>query len=106
MNIQSTRVQNRPGQRDATPAPGAPVSDLAGRAAEAAKIAAANADAVDREARFPHEAIAAVRSQRLLGIMVPHRLGGEGAAMSDVLDVCYALGRACASTAMIYAMHQ
>jgi len=26
--------------------------------------------------------------------------------MSDVLDVCYALGRACASTAMIYAMHQ
>jgi acyl-CoA dehydrogenase len=26
--------------------------------------------------------------------------------MSEVLDVCYALGRACSSTAMIYAMHQ
>ena len=32
--------------------------------------------------------------------------GGEGASIADVVDVCYALGRACASTAMIYAMHQ
>ena len=38
--------------------------------------------------------------------MVPHELGGEGASISDVVDVCYRLGRACASTAMIYAMHQ
>jgi acyl-CoA dehydrogenase len=100
MNIQSNTGL---GQRDAKLAP---ASDLAGRTAEVATIAAANADAVDREARFPHEAIAAARSQRLLGIMVPHRLGGEGVGMSDVLDVCYALGRGCASTAMIYAMHQ
>jgi acyl-CoA dehydrogenase len=100
MNIQSNTGL---GQRDAKLAP---ASDLAGRTAEVATIAAANADAVDREARFAHEAIAAARSQRLLGIMVPHRLGGEGVGMSDVLDVCYALGRGCASTAMIYAMHQ
>jgi acyl-CoA dehydrogenase len=46
------------------------------------------------------------RSQRLLGILVPHELGGEGASLSDVVEVCYALGQACASTAMIYAMHQ
>ena len=32
--------------------------------------------------------------------------GGEGASIAEVADVCYALGRACASTAMIYAMHQ
>jgi alkylation response protein AidB-like acyl-CoA dehydrogenase len=31
---------------------------------------------------------------------------GEGAGIGDVVDVCYALGRACASTAMVYAMHQ
>jgi acyl-CoA dehydrogenase len=87
-------------------AAGDAAADLLTRTTEVATIAAASADVIDREARFPHEAIAAARSQRLLGIMVPHRLGGEGAGMSDVLDVCYALGRACASTAMIYAMHQ
>ena len=38
--------------------------------------------------------------------MVPPELGGEGASIADVVDVCYVLGRACASTAMIYAMHQ
>ena len=71
-----------------------------------AAVAAAHADAVDRAARFPHEAIAAARSQHLLGIQVPIQLGGEGAGISDVVDVCYKLGGACASTAMIYAMHQ
>jgi len=30
----------------------------------------------------------------------------EGAGLSDAVDVCYGLGRACSSTAMIYAMHQ
>jgi acyl-CoA dehydrogenase len=84
----------------------AKAADLNGRAGVVAAVAAANADAVDREARFPHEAIAAARSQRLLGIMVPHELGGEAAALSDVVDICYRLGRDCASTAMIYAMHQ
>ena len=76
------------------------------RVEKAAAIAAAHAAAVDRESRFPQEAITAVRAERLLGIAVPQELGGEGASISDIADVCYALGRACASTAMIYAMHQ
>ena len=38
--------------------------------------------------------------------MIPRDLGGEGASISDVVDVCYRLGQTCASTAMIYAMHQ
>src|SRR4051812_23223281 len=78
---------NEPG---AAPAVGA---DRKTRADAVAEVAAANADLVDREARFPHEAIAAARSQRLLGIMVQHDLGGEGASVSDVVDVCYVLGR-------------
>ena len=61
---------------------------------------------VDRDSRFPAEAIAAARAARLMGIAVPRELGGEGASISDVVDVCYTLGRACASAAMIYAMHQ
>jgi acyl-CoA dehydrogenase len=81
-------------------------ADLKGRTEAVAAIAADTAAAVDRDARFPHEALAAARAQRLLGIMVPHALGGEDASLSDVIDVCYVLGRACASTAMIYAMHQ
>jgi acyl-CoA dehydrogenase len=81
-------------------------ADLTRRAELVAEIASAAADAVDRETRFPAEAIAAARGQRLLGILVPTELGGEEASVSDVVDVCYALGRACASTGMIYAMHQ
>jgi acyl-CoA dehydrogenase len=80
--------------------------DLKRRAQAVAAVAAAHASAVDTEARFPAEAFSAVRAQRLLGILAPVELGGEGASISDVVDVCYVLGRACASTAMIYAMHQ
>ena len=81
-------------------------NDLKLRAQTAASAAASCADAVDREGRFPAEAFAAVKGQRLLSILVPIDLGGEGASVSDVVDVCYALGRACASTGMIFAMHQ
>lgn len=81
-------------------------TDLTRRAELVASVAAAAADGVDRETKFPAEAIAAARAQRLLGILVPTELGGEEASVSDVVDVCYALGRACASTGMIYAMHQ
>src|SRR5271156_1877453 len=80
--------------------------DLNSRAEATAAAASASADIVDREARFPTEAFRSARTQRLLGIMVPTDLGGEGASVSDVVDVCYVLGRACASTAMIFAMHQ
>ena len=80
--------------------------DLGRRTQAVAAVAAAHADEVDVAARFPHEALAAARAQRLLGIMIPTELGGEGAGVAEVVDVCYALGRACASTAMIYAMHQ
>src|SRR5580704_4161588 len=52
-------------------------TDLTRRAELVASIAAAAADAVDRETKFPAEAIAAARAQRLLGILVPAELGGE-----------------------------
>jgi acyl-CoA dehydrogenase len=71
-----------------------------------AAAAAAEAEDVDRQARFPQAAIDAARAQKLLGIQIPLEFGGDGASMSDVTDMCYTLGRACASTAMIFAMHQ
>ena len=76
------------------------------RALAAAAIAAEFADAVDREGRFPSEAFEAIRREKLLGVLIPSALGGEDASAADVVDVCYILGRACASSAMIYAMHQ
>ena len=76
------------------------------RTATVASAAAADAEDVDRQARFPKAAIDAAREQGLLGIQIPTEFGGHGASMFDVTDMCYTLGRACASTAMIFAMHQ
>ena len=80
--------------------------DLPARVERVARIAARHAGAVDREGRFPAEAFAAIRAEALLSVSVPAVFGGEGADIGDVVDICYRLGRACASTAMIYAMHQ
>src|ERR1700756_3667755 len=76
------------------------------RIASVAAAAAADAEEVDRAARFPKKAIDAARAQRLLGVQIPVSFGGEGASIFDIADMCYALGRACSSTGMIFAMHQ
>jgi acyl-CoA dehydrogenase len=81
-------------------------SDLTARARAAAEVAQAHATAVDSEARFPAEAFAELRKQRLLGVQVPASLEGEAATLGQIADVCYILGQACSSTGLIYAMHQ
>jgi acyl-CoA dehydrogenase len=89
-----------------TGAGAAAMGELMTRASNVAAVAAKHAMAVDSAARFPAESFQAVKAERLLGIQVPVSLGGEGASISDVADVCYQLGQACASTGMIFAMHQ
>ncbi|SON57464.1 Acyl-CoA dehydrogenase [Hartmannibacter diazotrophicus] len=84
----------------------AQTESLSERAREVAAVAAAHADDVDRKARFPHEAIAAMKVKGLLGIMVPAALGGEGASLAEVAEVTSAIGQACAASGMIFAMHQ
>ena len=69
----------------------------------AAKPAAAS---VDRDARFPSEAIDALRRERMLSVLVPRELGGAGASIAETAAAVEALGRHCASTSMVYAMHQ
>ena len=76
------------------------------RTAVVAAAAAAEADDVDLKARFPKAAIDAARERKLLGAQIPVAFGGFGASIHDVTEMCYTLGRACASTAMIFAMHQ
>src|SRR5262249_46810667 len=71
-----------------------------------AAVGAVHADAGDRSARVSRRGMAGGRAERVRGAMIPPNLGGQGASVSDIVEVCYVLGRACASTGMIYAMHQ
>lgn len=97
--------------RSGTRAPTAPAaarlkSGWRAAAQRAAAIAAQYADAVDRDARFPTEAVDALRHERLLSAMVPAAYGGAGLTVVEIGAICETLAQACASTAMIYAMHQ
>jgi acyl-CoA dehydrogenase len=76
------------------------------RARLATEAALPHASSVDAAARFPSEAFAEIKKQRLLGVMVPETLGGEGATVAELADVCFILGQGCASSALIFAMHQ
>lgn len=88
--------------------PAGPVAgaSLAQRVRVAVAVAAEHAEAVDRDGRFPSEAMDALRAGRLLGVAVPPALGGEGANLADLAWICTQLGGACASTGMVFAMHQ
>jgi acyl-CoA dehydrogenase len=77
-------------------------TDAVGLTCEVAERHAADAD---REARFPVEALAAMRRNGLLGLLVPAEHGGGGGTLSDLVDASIELGRADMSVAMIFAMH-
>jgi acyl-CoA dehydrogenase len=72
----------------------------------AAGVAAQAADDVDRLARFPEEAMAELRRQRAMSAWLPCSLGGSGVSLHEVAAACFELGRSCAATGMVYAMHQ
>lgn len=61
---------------------------------------------VDAAARFPQEGIDALRDLQLLSAYVPEALGGMGLDIVQVGKICETLGQYCASTAMVFAMHQ
>ncbi len=85
----------------------APAKDLSRRAERiGAEVAGPAAAEVDRDARFPVEAFEALREGSFLSVLIPAELGGLGVSVGDVADVVFELGQHCASTAMIYAMHQ
>lgn len=72
----------------------------------AEQVAAAHADEVDANARFPKESIEALRAEKMMGALIPSELGGLGASLDDVGEAITELGRHCASSAMVFAMHQ
>jgi acyl-CoA dehydrogenase len=72
----------------------------------ATDVAAPNAIAVDRDARFPSESIDALREIGALSAFVPSELGGAGVSFQALAAACFELGRRCGASAMVFAMHQ
>lgn len=68
-------------------------------------IAAAHAADVDKNARFPKEAFAALREVGALSAAVPTELGGPGCTMRQLAAQCSALAQGCSASGMILAMH-
>jgi acyl-CoA dehydrogenase len=81
--------------------------DWAGEARQIGEdVAKLWADEVDRDARFPAETVAALRTSGLLGAMVPQAQGGPGASIADLSRAIVALSEHCASSGLVLAMHQ
>ncbi|HZE41187.1 MAG TPA: acyl-CoA dehydrogenase family protein [Stackebrandtia sp.] len=59
----------------------------------------------DADGSFPDADFAGLREHRLLGLMVPKRLGGREASFLDYVEVAYHLGRGNGSTGLIFNMH-
>jgi len=72
----------------------------------ALEIAGKNAEDVDRHARFPSEAIDALRTAGALGWFVPREFGGAGAQIGELAEATFELSRQCSATGMVFAMHQ
>jgi acyl-CoA dehydrogenase len=72
----------------------------------AKEAAAPAAESVDREARFPHETIDALKKARLMAAFVPEAQGGLGCGMPALAAMCEALAEQCSSAGMVFAMHQ
>lgn len=72
---------------------------------EVCAVAREHAAAVDHDGRFPSEAIAALKGFGAFGLGVPPSLGGGGASTATLARMARDLGAACASTAMVFAMH-
>ena len=68
-------------------------------------VLAAHAAEVDEQGRFPAESMEALAENGFHGLLVPESLGGLGGDLVLLAAVIDELAQACASTAMVYMMH-
>jgi acyl-CoA dehydrogenase len=68
-------------------------------------VAAAHASDVDANARFPAETLDALRDAHLLSALLPRAWGGAGLGLRELGQLVALLAEACASSAMVLAMH-
>lgn len=80
-------------------------ADLERAVSDVEAVAARYAADCDRDARFPHETLEALRRTGLLGLMVPAEDGGPGGDLADMVAVSNRLSRTCMSVGMIFTMH-
>lgn len=71
----------------------------------AGEIAAIHAADVDARARFPAEAIDALRAVGALSAPVPKEFGGAGCSVAQLSVLCSTLAQACGASGMVLAMH-
>jgi alkylation response protein AidB-like acyl-CoA dehydrogenase len=79
--------------------------NLDGMLAAVTEAAGDHAGEVDEAARFPAEAVTALRRSGLLGLTLPADAGGLGGGPEQLVEVVRRLAAACGSTAMVYLMH-
>jgi alkylation response protein AidB-like acyl-CoA dehydrogenase len=75
------------------------------RAAVAVEAIASGAGDVDRDGRFPAEAVAELARSGLLGLGLPEHYGGMAGGPLEVVGVVEQVAGACASTGMVLVMH-
>jgi len=71
----------------------------------AAEVTATHADTVDREGRYPTEAMEALGRLGLRRLLVPTAFGGSGGTLGEFVATVRRLARSCGSTALCYTMH-
>jgi len=67
---------------------------------------AAHAARVDRERVYPADNLRALGAAGALGLVVPVEHGGKGGGLAALAEACEAIGAACASTGMVFLMHE
>jgi acyl-CoA dehydrogenase len=102
-----SEVLSRPSAAPEVPLPTLPTAlDWRSRIAQVASVAARHADEVDREGRFPAEAVAAMRGSGLLAAWVPVARGGPALGLREIAAMCAQVGGGCGASGMVFAMHQ
>lgn len=71
----------------------------------ATEVVKAEAEAIDREARWPASGLRAMQEVGLGGLVVSETYGGLGHGLYGLTRVCEVLGQECASTALCFGMH-
>jgi isovaleryl-CoA dehydrogenase len=83
------------------------IEDVLESTREAASSAVgARAAAVDRERIYPADGLKALGAAGALGLVVPADHGGAGGGLAALAEACEAVGAACASTGMVFLMHE
>ena len=67
-------------------------------------VSAPLAEAEDRDARWPAEAMGALASSRLTALLAPSELGGHGEGMTGLVAVCETLAQESPATALCFGM--